>query len=152
MALRLQQVLVDVPISKLKSGEPIRSFIHTIATRFDLPSSTLQQQFHEILSRVFASALGFWICDYVAIVCGDVTISSSDPEEHALLQPTGVLAWCQSTAQELQNKVVTLVKSGATTAAQPDHIIELGHAAKTLLAITEEVGAAMGNSRCVCLQ
>eukprot|EP00878_Enallax_costatus_P019863 GHUV01020971.1.p1 GENE.GHUV01020971.1~~GHUV01020971.1.p1 ORF type:complete len:178 (+),score=28.58 GHUV01020971.1:58-591(+) len=148
MALHLQQVLVDVPIANLKAGESARTFVHNLSSRLGIPSTDLQQQFHEILCQVFASALGFWICDYVAVVCADGSISSSDPEEHTILQPAGVLAWCQSTTQELQHKVVAVVKSGATTAAQPDHIIELGRASKTLLAIAEAVRSAMGSSRC----
>lgn len=148
MATRLQQVLVDVPISRLRDGESARSYIHTLSSRCGIASTDLQQQFHELLSGVFASSLGFWICDYVAIVCADASITSSDPEEHTVLQPTGVLAWCQDAAQELQNKVVTLVKSSATSEAQPDQAIDLYHAAKTLLAIAEAVQAALGNRRC----
>lgn len=148
MALRLQQVLVDVPIANLQTGESVRTFVQNLSSRLGILTSDLQQQFHDILGQVFASALGFWICDYVAIVCADGSISSSDPEEHTILQPTGVLAWCQSTTQQLQHKVVAVVKSGATTAAQPDHIIELGHASKTLLAIAEALRAALGSSRC----
>ncbi|KAF6262479.1 hypothetical protein COO60DRAFT_628905 [Scenedesmus sp. NREL 46B-D3] len=133
MALRLQQALVDSPLTNLKS-ESVRSFIGVLAQRFGLHAvldGDLQQQFHRLLSAIFEANLGWFICDYIAIVCNDKDYSSADPEEWQLLQPTAVLGWSQATANELLARVLSLFQSGAS----PDTIIELAHATKTLLSV-----------------
>ncbi|WIA22287.1 hypothetical protein OEZ85_004606 [Tetradesmus obliquus] len=133
MALRLQQALVDSPLTSLKS-ESVRSFIGVLAQRFGLQAlldGDLQQQFYGLLTAIFEANLGWFICDYVAIVCNDKDFSSADPEEWQLLQPAAVLGWCTATASELHKRVLGLFQSGAS----PDSIIELAHATKTLLSV-----------------
>lgn len=140
-SLRLQQALVDAPLTNLKA-DSVRSFISNLCSRFGLPADgDLSMQFFALLSAVFEASLGFWICDYVAIVCADRSYSSSDPEEFHVLQPAAVLAWADSSAQQLHKRVLGLFQNGAA----PDRIIDLGHSTKTLLSVVQAVHATLGS-------
>eukprot|EP00775_Hariotina_reticulata_P001665 gene1665-2008_t len=141
MAVRLQQLLADQPITNLKT-ESARSFFGTLCSRLRISEQApLGQQFSEVLTYIWLHNFGFWINDYVAVAVADPTIVSVQPEEAQILKPEGVLEWCEHACEDLQQRIEKMLESGV---AAPDQIIECSNSTQSLLSIATAVQAALG--------
>ena len=146
-ALQLQQALVAAGMPS--SGAGTAKFLQGLCHRLNISSSRaggLKQQFFDLLSyllRHAPSLASSWVADYIA-ACSSSGLSS-DPEEAYVLQPQSVLAWCQQSTSELQQRVGAFLTGGP--AAHMDPVLELQQAAQCLLSISSAVQAVASSNR-----
>lgn len=142
-ALQLHQTLVAAGMPE--EGGTVSRFLQSLCQRLGVGASAaggLKQLFFDLLSHLITKApsLGSsWIADYLA-ACSSAVLSSSNPDEAYVLQPQSVLAWCQQSSAQFQERVGAFLRSGPAS-PQVDSVLELQQTAQALLSVAHAVQA-----------
>jgi hypothetical protein len=119
--MQVQQILVEAPPLDVARGG-VAERVFALAQRLAPVAGTAGEvdAFDAVLDAALAAGMDSWVVDWAAIVCGDASLASEDPQAARLLSADVLCNFCGRAAAALAGQLKAYASAAAPTGDDPE--------------------------------